>query len=437
MGSLYHRIIASDGFIDYGKNFCSNVNVLCHRLKRGEHFVTRNGRLEVRRHKSLCAKIKYFFTRKKEEAAVKSKISDTVIKLKGNDAAFRTLFFDRLARLPLQIFDRKATITKETAALLYPKLLEKNCSKVARRVHKTFFALKLGIDLKPISKGASGSYFARDYKGKIIGVFKPCCEESLGSNSPKLLTRIRHFFLKTLFRIDTSLPFWPREGYLAEVMSSKLASALGIEILPSSLVVKFKGKEGSFQQFVKNTHSAQEVLKLNHNCIKQEQFEQMALIDMATSNRDRHFENILVDENQNIALIDHALSFPRVNPSKSDYLYARNQNKWASLPNSAHPFSSQLINRAEKIFRGEGLKRLLDDLKEVNDLHGKGLSTKTQEGSSQEYAFKVRVATLLIGMINKMTIRQLARMKAKEDLNKFLHKHGINNEKKLDQFLEI
>jgi hypothetical protein len=456
---LYHRIQCSGWFVDYGEKFRSNVNALCRKLKRGEHFAARNGKLEVRKNQSLCAKIHYFFTRRRQEAAVRGLITDTVVKLKGNDSILQTLFFDRLAHLSVKIFDRKATITKETAALLCPELQETDRSKmgkVARRIAKTRLALKLGIGLKPISKGAGGSYFARDYKMKVIGVFKPGSEESLGSNSPKLLTRIRSFFMKKLFHIDTSLPFWSNEGYLAEVMSSKLASALGIDILPPSQVAVLTGVKGSFQIFAKDTESADEAFHLRSmgcnvrrnqdlllRTVKQEQFEQMALLDIAIANRDRHFENFLVKDSLNewgqrdIVLIDHGLAFPRVNPPKNDRLYARNQYKWALMPHSARPFSGALSKRAEDVFRGPGLMRLLEAFKEVNDPHGKGFSTRTEWGSSQEYAFKERTSVLLIAMKNKMTIREIARMKSKEDLAGFLDQHGIKNEKQMNQFLQI
>lgn len=459
--NLYDQIQRSASFVDYGRKFRSNVNALCSPLKRGERFVVRKGKLELLHHQSIWKKIKYFFTRRRQESAVRSLITDTVVKLKGDDATLQTLFFDRLAHLSPQVFDRKATITRELAARLHPELREipaqEQMLKVARRIEKAKLALKLGIDLKPISRGASGSYFARDYKMKVIGVFKPGSEESLGSNSPKLLTRIRHFFLKRLFHIDTSLPFWPSEGYLAEVMSSRLSSSLGIDILPASQVAVLNGKKGSFQIFAKDTESAEDAFHLGSclkgslwrnrdlilNTVKQEQFEQMALLDLSISNRDRHFENFLIKNESNekgqrdIILIDHGLAFPRVNPPKNDRLYARNQYKWASMPQSARPFSEEFVNRAERVFRGPDLKRLLEEFKMVNDPHGIGFSTKTKEGSSQEYAFKERISALLIAMKKKMTIREIARIKSKDDLVQFLHQNGIKNEKQMDQYLQI
>lgn len=463
--NLYQKISSSDWFIDYGNKFRSNVSSLCHRLKKGEHFVVRKGCLEVRKHRSFCEKIRYFFTKKREEAAVKSLITDTVIKLKGNGSVIQSLFFDRLAHLSTRVFDRKACITKEMSNVLCPELIKTGqVDKVARRIQKTVFALKLGIGLKPISLGASGSYFARDYKMKVVGVFKPSCEESLGSNSPKLLTRIRHFFIRYFLRINTSLPFWPNEGYLAEVMASKLAEELGIGILPPSQVTTLNEKKGSFQVFVKNTESADDALQLkSKSClsflllkcsvwhrqkailktIKQEQFEEMALIDLTTANSDRHFENFLMKvspyrrRKRDMVLIDHALSFPRVHPVSSNLFYSRNQYKWAVLPNCDHPFSDALVGRALKCYQGEGLKRLLEQFEAITKPHGHGFSAKTEEGSSQELAFKERIAVILIGMKEKMTIGALACIKSKEDIEAFLHKHEIKNEMKLNQFLQI
>lgn len=475
---LYHKIQSSDGFIDYGEKFCSNLQILCRRLKKGEHFVVKKGNLEIRKHQSLFAKIKYFFEKKRVEGAVRSLITHTVLKLRGGGSSFQRLFFHRLAHLSSQIFDRRV-ITKEIAAALCPELLttdrkERGAThaleqerKLTRRIQKTRLALKLGIGLELIKKGSCGAYFARDYKMKVVGVFKPGEEESLGSNSPKLLTKIRHFFMKYFLCIDVGASFWPNEGFLAEVMSSTLANALGIHILPPSKVVEFKNK-GSFQIFAKNTELLDEVfgvkswfggifLKCNAKCrrqqilktLKQRQVEELALIDLAIANRDRHSGNLLVKRERDqagkrdIVLIDHGLAFPRVNPKKGDYFYSRNQYTWAVLPNSALPFSDETVARAEKCFRGEGLERLLASFKAVNDQHGRGFARKTrrgkgrEKGSSQELAFKERIAVLLICMQRKMTIRELAKNKSKEDLKAFLERHGIQGEAQLDQFLQI
>ena len=35
---LYYQIRNSSWFVDYGEKFRSNVNALCHKLKRGERF---------------------------------------------------------------------------------------------------------------------------------------------------------------------------------------------------------------------------------------------------------------------------------------------------------------------------------------------------------------------------------------------------------------
>ena len=46
-------------------------------------------------------------------------------------------------------------------------------------------AIELGMHPKLISQGSSGSYFARNSGGKIVGVFKPKDEEPYASKNPK------------------------------------------------------------------------------------------------------------------------------------------------------------------------------------------------------------------------------------------------------------
>lgn len=46
-------------------------------------------------------------------------------------------------------------------------------------------AIELGMHPKLISQGSSGSYFARNSGGKVVGVFKPKDEEPYASKNPK------------------------------------------------------------------------------------------------------------------------------------------------------------------------------------------------------------------------------------------------------------
>lgn len=46
-------------------------------------------------------------------------------------------------------------------------------------------AIEQGVHPKMISKGSSGSYFARNAEGKVVGVFKPKDEEPYAAGNPK------------------------------------------------------------------------------------------------------------------------------------------------------------------------------------------------------------------------------------------------------------
>jgi hypothetical protein len=478
-----------------GWAFENNVETLCSGLDKGQHYVAKNGRLYVQSHHSLWEKVKYFFLRSKQESAVNHLIKETIKPLtdvsseKWNESvpqeALRELFFERMAHLSNRIFDR-STLPKNFTYVLDPELaqIKKRKTvesagdplvKLERRVEKTRLAIKLGVELKPISQGNSGSYFAQDYKKKVLGVFKPGQEESLGSKSPKLVTRIRNFVQFNILKVDAGAPFWKNEGYLAEAMTSQLANHLGFETVPASRVESFTSKalarakikgeaveeKGSFQLFVKGSKSAQNglhlgsksplfgglLLKLNtwrykdqiSKKLDQHEFEEMALIDFALCNRDRHFENWLLTKDpdtgkQHIHLIDHQLAFPKYNPPQGDILYRRNQYKWDGLPQAMSPFSDEMKKKAYILLTGQSFKDLLQRFHTVNDEQGMGFAKISQDGNSQERAFKQRIAILLKGMEKNYSLKDLARIKSQEEMDAFFVEHQIND---IDDYLML
>ena len=74
------------------------------------------------------------------------------------------------------------------------EMLESDESEAAQRKARANFeetvesvrtAIELGVHPKMISQGSSGSYFARNSEGKVVGVFKPKDEEPYASRNPK------------------------------------------------------------------------------------------------------------------------------------------------------------------------------------------------------------------------------------------------------------
>ncbi|KAK5240499.1 Phosphatidylinositol 4-kinase LSB6, partial [Exophiala xenobiotica] len=52
-------------------------------------------------------------------------------------------------------------------------------------VESVRIAIEMNVHPKMISQGSSGSYFARNTEGKVVGVFKPKDEEPYASRNPK------------------------------------------------------------------------------------------------------------------------------------------------------------------------------------------------------------------------------------------------------------
>lgn len=474
----------------------NDIRLLEEGLKPGEHYVVRNNHLEKR--SSLWSRIKYFFLGSREDALVRARISQLVQEIikatpkfsKDDEADLRTLFFDRLAKLPDRLFDRRILAVgeqhKQFVALLHPKLKETEKKlegaaeierKLERRIEKVRLGIKLGVELAPISAGTSGSYLARDYKVKILGVFKPGSEESLGLNSPKWTARMAYRLIKFFQGIDTAAPFWANNGYVAEVMTSKLAQHLELNTVPPSKITELQStkfakvkkeaiaKEGSFQRFVHGAKSADESLGLNSmtifgglllrlnvwrykekisQALKKEEFEQLAVLDFLIKNRDRHFENILTKESSDqkleMHLIDHQLAFPKMNPPQADTYYSRNQYKWSILPQAKQPFSQAMKDNFFAKLTGAALKKLIEEFHQTTKERVKGgpaFNTKFGD-TSQEVVFKQSVAVMRKAMELNLTIRQLAEIKSHEQIIAFSQKNGIPvDEEGIDKFLGI
>lgn len=453
---------------------------------------------------SFFSNIAYFFTKKSKDYEVKHLINQSIVDLmnglpEGLDDTqkkeIQDLFLARLATLPQELFDRRvlgdAGIDKKALVKILNPNLDKQVDdytsdterKLERRVEKAKLAAQLGIDLKLISIGASGSYFVRDHKLKIIGVFKPGQEESTGMNTPKktyqIWNQVRSFFG------TNDKTFWPGTGYISEAMSSQLAEHMNLDVVPRSIITSLESRQfesakntrrattevGSFQIFASNTQSADEKLKLNSRLsfssirlkfnawryedkivqkINQSDFEMMAMMDGLILNRDRHFENWLMkndpsgDGTHKIVLIDNQMGFPIFNPPKSDSEYRRQQNKWEILKSAEQPFSDEIKLIAESQLQGSNLNDLLVSLQQKS-LEAKALDPNVQSfkdmdanGSSQEFAFKQRVAVLLIAQDQKLTIREHAALKSLDEMKVFARSTiDITNEAALNDYLKL
>ena len=99
--------------------------------------------------------------------------------------------------------------TIETALITpLPHEESEHCKYFWTNIHKDTFqeiindakmAISLGILPIRIGKGSSGSYFIKNTKGKVIGVFKPKDEEPYGINNPNWKKKLQRVLFPCFF----------------------------------------------------------------------------------------------------------------------------------------------------------------------------------------------------------------------------------------------
>ncbi|KAH7351371.1 phosphatidylinositol 3 and 4-kinase-domain-containing protein [Pyrenochaeta sp. MPI-SDFR-AT-0127] len=140
------------------------------------------------------------------------------------------------------------------------------------------------MDMHPllISQGSSGSYFARNTQGKVVGVFKPKDEEPYASRNPKWTKWIHRNLFPFFFGRACLIP---NLSYVSEAAAYVLDTQLRTNLVPYTAVVSlasksfhydfwdrrayyrkrkpFPEKPGSFQVFLKGFKDANIFLKEN------------------------------------------------------------------------------------------------------------------------------------------------------------------------------
>lgn len=141
-------------------------------------------------------------------------------------------------------------------------------------------AIELGMHPKMISQGSSGSYFARNSEGKVVGVFKPKDEEPYASRNPKWTKWIHRNLFPCFFGRACLIP---NLSYVSEAAAYVLDMQLRTNIVPHTEVVWLSSKSfyydfwekggfwrrtkplpakpGSFQVFLKGYKDATMFLK--------------------------------------------------------------------------------------------------------------------------------------------------------------------------------
>ncbi|KAM4016887.1 phosphatidylinositol 4-kinase type 2-beta isoform 2-T2 [Anomaloglossus baeobatrachus] len=203
-------------------------------------------------------------------------------------------------------------------------------------IHRAEQATDSGVFPERISQGSSGSYFVKDPKAKIIGVFKPKSEEPYGHLNPKWTKYFHKVCCPCCFGRGCLVP---NQGYLSEAGAYLVDEKLGLGVVPKTKAVwlvsetfnysaidraKSRGKKyalekvptvgrkfhriglppkiGSFQLFVDGYKEADYWLRrfetepLPENIRKQlqSQFERLVILDYVIRNTDRGNDNWLI-----------------------------------------------------------------------------------------------------------------------------------------------
>ena len=100
-------------------------------------------------------------------------------------------------------------------------------------------AIEMGVHPKMISQGSSGSYFARNTDGKVVGVFKPKDEEPYASRNPKWTKWIHRNLFPCFFGRACLIP---NLSYVSEAAAYVLDSRLRTNLVPYTDIVYLSSK---------------------------------------------------------------------------------------------------------------------------------------------------------------------------------------------------
>lgn len=106
-------------------------------------------------------------------------------------------------------------------------------------VESVRIAIEQGIHPKMISQGSSGSYFARNSEGKVVGVFKPKDEEPYAAGNPKWNKWIHRNLFPCFFGRACLIP---NLSYVSEAAAYTLDCRLETGLVPYTDVVYLSSK---------------------------------------------------------------------------------------------------------------------------------------------------------------------------------------------------
>ena len=128
------------------------------------------------------------------------------------------------------------TLTDEAAEIQSERMTKMGFDDVVESVR---VAIELGMHPKMISQGSSGSYFARNSDGKVVGVFKPKDEEPYASRNPKWTKWIHRNLFPCFFGRACLIP---NLSYVSEAAAYVLDARLRTNLVPYTDIVYLSSK---------------------------------------------------------------------------------------------------------------------------------------------------------------------------------------------------
>nr|XP_036850665.1 phosphatidylinositol 4-kinase type 2-beta isoform X3 [Manis javanica] len=191
-------------------------------------------------------------------------------------------------------------------------------------------AIEYGVFPERISQGSSGSYFVKDPKRKIIGVFKPKSEEPYGQLNPKWSKYVHKVCCPCCFGRGCLLP---NQGYLSEAGASLVDEKLRLGIVPKTRVVWLVSETFNYSTIDRaksrgKKYALEKVPKVGRK------FHRIGLPPK---------EATWIDDKESlikIAAIDNGLAFPFKHPDE----WRAYPFHWAWLPQAKVPFSEETRN---------------------------------------------------------------------------------------------
>ncbi|KAM7326292.1 hypothetical protein ACRRTK_014770 [Alexandromys fortis] len=191
-------------------------------------------------------------------------------------------------------------------------------------------AIETGILPERISQGSSGSYFVKDSKRHIIGVFKPKSEEPYGQLNPKWTKYVHKVCCPCCFGRGCLLP---NQGYLSEAGAYLVDAKLQLGIVPKTKVVWLVSETFNYSAIDRaksrgKKYALEIVPKVGRK------FHRIGLPPKDSNWIDD--KELLIK----IAAIDNGLAFPFKHPDE----WRAYPFHWAWLPQAKVPFSEEIRN---------------------------------------------------------------------------------------------